>query len=202
MKSLLKGLIKIALILVLPFLLSCVTPGPIQQYTQGRIIDRGDYSFVGPPGDGWSIKIQGGAIEFYRPTARSGSDWISVMAVQNEMKEKEDRYLSEEEVVFEFINHFEEMQKGIAKKGDCMLNDINKGTTMIGEKKLHFLSTKTSGWKGGPARRADLFYIFFPADFKERHLFFCFNLIQRSNVESSLESADLTLIMPVINSLK
>ncbi len=44
MKSLLKGIIKITLILVLPFLLSCATPGPIQQYTQGRIIDRGDYS--------------------------------------------------------------------------------------------------------------------------------------------------------------
>jgi tetratricopeptide (TPR) repeat protein len=202
MKSLLKGPIKTTVILLLPLLLSCATPGPIQQYTQGRVIDRGDYSLIGPPGDGWSVKIEGGVIEFYRPTARSGSDWISIMAIQSDMKKNEDRYPTEAEEAFEVINHIEERQKENVKKGDCVLKDIQKGITTIGEKKLHFISTKTSNWKQGTARRADVLHIFFPSDFKERHRFFTFLLVQRSNVEGSLESVDLALVTPIIDSLK
>lgn len=202
MKGLLKRPIKIALILLFSLLFSCATPGPIQQYTQGRIIDRGDYSLVGPPGDGWSVKIEGGFIEFYRATTRSGSDWISIMSVRSDMKEKEDKYPTEEEEAFEVINHIEERQKENVKKGDCVLKDIQKGTTTVGEKKLDFISTKTSNWKGGTTRRADVLYVFFPPDFRESHRFFTFLLIQRSNVEASLESADLALITPVIDSLR
>jgi tetratricopeptide (TPR) repeat protein len=202
MKSPMTKSIKTVLIVLFLLLFSCATPGPVQQYTPGSVIDRGDYSLTGPPGDGWSVKIEGGVIQFYRATTRSGSDRILIMAARNDFDAKKGRYPSEEEVAFEFINLVEKSQKENAKKGHCVLNEIKKGTTVVGEKKLHFVSTRTSSWKGGPARKADVLYIFFPPDFKERHGFFNFQLIQVSNAEEALEEVDLKLIMPVIDSLK
>jgi len=202
MKTLIKHPIKMALVFFSLLLLSCATTGQFQRYTQGSIIDMESYSITGPPGDGWFVKIQGGLIEFSRPATPSGSDKILVFGVWSDMMEKEDRYPSAEEKAFEFIKHREESAREHAKKGDCVLNDVKKGTTMIGEKKLHFISTKTSGWREGPARRATLFHVFFPANFNERHTYYCLYLLQFRDKESPLESADLTLIQPVIESLK
>jgi len=202
MKRLIKHSIKMALVFFSLLLLSCATTGQLQRYTPGSIIDTGSYSVTGPPGDGWFVKIHGGVIELYRPATPSGSDLILVLAVRSDMMEKEDRYPSEEEKAFESIKYHEESEKQDAKKGDCVLNDVKKGTTMIGEKKLHFISTKTSGCREGPARRASLFHVFFPADFNERHTYYWFHLFQFRDKESPLESADLTLIKPVIDSLK
>ena len=202
MRSLMKQASKIILILFSLLLLSCATTGPVKQYTPGRTIDRGVYSITGPPGGGWFVKTRGGSIEFYRPRAPSGSDQIRISPIMSDMMEKEYRYPSEEEEAFDFVNLMEEVVKKRAKEGDCVLREVRKGTTTIGEKKLHFLSSKTSGCRGGPARRVDLLYLFFPADFKERHFYLCFFLNQSSTVEGSLESADLTLLKPVIDGLR
>jgi hypothetical protein len=58
----------VILIIIIPFLFSCATTIPGQQYTQGSIIDMGHFSVIGPPGDGWFVNIQKGqgTVEFIK----------------------------------------------------------------------------------------------------------------------------------------
>ncbi len=202
MKSLLKGPIRIALILVLPFLLSCATPGQFQRYTQGSTIDTGLYSITGPPGDGWLSKMQEGVLRFYRPITRSENDQIDILVVRNDFDAKRGRYSSEEELALDFMNHFEGGVTKNAKEANCVTNDMKKGTTVIGNKNVHFISSIASGCTVGSFRRRKVQYMFFPSDFNESHSYYFFYLGQFRDKESPLEALDLTLITPVIDSLK
>jgi hypothetical protein len=119
----------------------------------------------------------------------------------------EERFMqSEEEVADDFRKMEEEgmIRMGVMK-GVFELTDVKKDTTVIGDKKLYFMSYRTSGWSIGPVRRKYIndavLYLFFPSDFKERHFFYCF-LIQYGDMQGSLEKGDLTSIIPVIKSLK
>jgi len=134
MNNIIRKLINTLLLVFFLFLLSCVTPGQIQKYTPGRVIDMGPYSLIGPPGDVWSVEKGDAVISFFRRNKPSGDDQIMIIAVRNDFKESEGRYLTEEEVAFGLINRVEERQKENVKKGDCVLNDIKKGTTVIGDK--------------------------------------------------------------------
>jgi len=199
MKSLPKGFIKIALILVLPFLLSCTTTGQFQRYTQGSTIDAGLYSITGPPSDGWLTKMQEGVLTFYRPITRSENDQFDILAIRNDFDAKTGRYSSEEELALDFMNRFEGGVTKNAKEANCGTNDMKKGITVIGNKNVHFISSIASGCTVGSFRRRKVQYMVFPPDFNERHGYYCFYLSQFRDKESPLEALDLT---PVIDSLK
>jgi hypothetical protein len=84
-------------------------------------------------------------------------------------------------------------------KGLYHLSDVKRGTTMIGDKKVYYMSYKKlsrSNWN-----TEAVLYLFFPADFKKRHFFYIF-LIDHSYLQGSLPKGDLTPIIPVINSLQ
>jgi tetratricopeptide (TPR) repeat protein len=202
MKNQMKRHIRTLVIVLFPLLLSCATPGQFQRYTQGSIIDRGLYSITGPPGDGWLTKIQEKLLTFYRPITRSEDDQIVIVVVRNDFDEKKSRYSSEEELGQEFINGSEERLIKNAKESNCVTNDMKKGTTVIGDKKLHFISSTASGCTVGSFHRKKAQYMFFPSDFNERHSYYHFLLLQFRDKESPLEGLDLTLITPVIDSLK
>jgi len=202
MKSPMKQSIKIALVFFSLLLLSCATTGQFQRYTQGSIIDMELYSITGPPGDGWLTKIQERVLIFYRPITRSENDQITILGIRSDFDEKKSRYPSEEELALEHINFFEERLTKNAKECNCVTNDMKKGTTVIGDKKLHSISSIASGCTVGSFRRRKVQYVFFPSDFNERHSYYCLYLLQFRDKESSLEAHDLTLIKPVIDSLK
>jgi hypothetical protein len=202
---------KIMLILLFLLLLSCATPLPGRQYTQGSIIDIGYFSVVGPPGDGWFVNIQKDQrkVEFQKRNVSQSTGFINestlIHVLQNWVADEKLKRLSEEEVADDFRGKEEVgmLMRGVMM-GKYELTNVKKDTTMIGEKKLYSMSYRTSGL-GKPVPRKwvseAVLYLFFPADFKEKYFFYCF-LIQQVKVEGLGGAYDLTPIIPVINGLK
>jgi hypothetical protein len=117
--------------------------------------------------------------------------------------------ISEEEVANDYRDREEaDMIRRGVMTGQYELSDVKKSITMIGGKKVYFMSYKTLGWSKGNKGPTDhrvvgeaVLYLFFPADFKERHFFYIF-LINHSYLQGSLQKGDLTPIISVISSLK
>lgn len=211
MKSLMKKPIGTMLIIFLPILLSCATTLPGRQYTQGSIIDMGNFSVIGPPGNGWFVNIQKDQrkVEFQKRNVSQSTGFINestlIHVLQNWVADEKLKRLSEEEVADDFRMKEElgMLFRGVGM-GKYELTDVKKETTIIDDKKLYLMSYRTSG-VGKPVPRKwiseAVLYLFFPADFKERHFFYCF-LIQQVKAEGFFGAYDLTPIIPVINSLK
>jgi hypothetical protein len=200
------------LILLFLLLLSCATTLPGRQYTQGSVIDMGHFSVIGPPGDGWFVNIQKnkGVVEFIKRNVSQSpgsiNETIMVRVFQNSITDEKLKHLSEEKVADDFrANEETGMLVMGAMRGEYYLTDVKKDTAMIGDKKLYLMSYRTSGWSKGPARQKwindSVLYLFFPADFKEKHFFYCLQL-GHLFMQGSLEKGDLTPIIPVINGLK
>jgi hypothetical protein len=199
-------------IIIIPILFSCATTIPGRQYTQGSIIDMGHFSVVGPPGDGWFVNIQKGqgTVEFIKrnvsQSTGSVNESIMIRVFRNWITDEKLKRLSEEEVAVDFRANEEAgmLMMGVMR-GEYDLTDVKKDTTMIGDKKLYLMSYRTSGWNKGPTRQKwindSVLYLFFPADFKEKHYFYCFQL-GHLFMQGFLEKGDLTPIIPVINSLQ
>jgi tetratricopeptide (TPR) repeat protein len=202
MNGLMRKNIKAVLILLFLFLLPCATTGQSPFYTEGKVIDRGDYSFIGPPGDGWLAAFKGGITLFYKDTGGSMNPLIQIVSARNDFDEKKGRYLSEEEVGLDPINRYEEGNMKNAKEANCVTYDMKKGTTVIGGKKLYFTSSIATGCTVGSASREKGLYIFIPADFSERHNYYIFFFTQFGDKGTPIEWVDLKLITPVIDSLK
>lgn len=183
------------IILVLSLLLSCAT-----QYIKGSIIDTDHFSVTGPPVDGWNVNVKKDpAIVDFRKASKDETTLIKVL--RNWVADKNFWHLSEEQVA----NHYRDGEEGDMKlrgemKGLYHLSDVKRGTTMIGDKKVYFMSYRTSGIRDKVVSDAVL-YLFFPADFQERHSFYVF-VINHSYAQGKLDKGNLTPIIPVIESLK
>jgi len=183
------------IILVFPLLLSCAT-----LYIKGSIIDTDHFSVIGPPGDGWYVNIKKDpAIVEFRKASKDENTLIK--ALRNWIADKNFWGLSEGEVATHYRNGEEADMK---LRGEMQrlyhLSDVKRGTTMIGDKQVYFMSYRASGIPERVVSDAVL-YLFFPADFKERHFFYVF-LITHSYAQGKLDKGDLTPIIPVIESLK
>ena len=212
MRSSMEKPFKTLLILLFLLLLSCATVLPGRQYTQGSTIDMNHYSVIGPPGDGWVVNIQKDqrTVEFIKRNVSQSTGLINdttmIRVFRNWITEERLRRLSEEEVADDFRKMEEQgmIMMGVIK-GEYELSDVKKDTTMIGDKKLYFMSYRTSGWSKGPTRQKwisdSVLYLFFPADFKENYYFYCFQL-GHLFMEGTLGKGDLTPIIPVINNLQ
>jgi len=208
MKRLIKQCIKIALVFFSLLLLSCATTGQFQRYTQGSIIDMESYSITGPPGDGWSVNIQKDkhAVDFQKRNVSQSSglidEVIGIRVFRNWITDEKLKRLSEEEVADDFR---EKEEAGMfvmgMMRGKYLLDDVKKDTTTIGDKKLYLMSYRTSGLSQGKMINDSVLYLFFPADFKESHFFYCF-LMAHAFIEGTREKGDLTPVIPVIKSLK
>jgi hypothetical protein len=215
MGSLMKKSFDILIILLFPLLLSCATTLPSRQYTQGSIIDMGHYSVIGPPGGAWVVNIQKGqgTVEFRKSNASQSTGLIDetalIKVLRNWIVDEKLKRLSEEEVANDYRNREEaDMIRRGVMTGQYELSDVKKDITMIGDKRVYLMSYKTLGWSKGSKGPTDhkvvgeaVLYLFFPADFKERHFFYIF-LINHSYSQGSLQKGDLTPIIPVISSLK
>jgi hypothetical protein len=183
------------ILLVFPLLLSCAT-----LYTKGSIIDTDHFSVIGPPGDGWYVNIKKDpAIVDFRKASKDETTLIKTL--RNWVADKNFWHLSEEQVA----NHYRDGEEGDMMlrgemKGLYHLSDVKRGSTMIGDKKIYFMSYRTSDIRHKVVSDAVL-YLFFPADFKERHFFYVF-VINHSYAQGKLDKGDLTPIIPVIESLK
>ena len=207
MNGLMRNNIKAVLILLFLLLLSCVTTLSGRQYIQGSVIDIGDYSIIGPPGDGWFVNIQKSrrTVEFKKSNGSKNESFM-VRVFRNWITDEKLKRLSEKEVADDFREKEEVgmLMMGVMR-GKYMLTDVKKDTTMIVDKKLYLMSYRTSGLSKGPTHQKwiidSVLYLFFPADFEESHFFYCF-LMSHLFIEGTLEKGDLTPVIPVINSLK
>jgi len=200
------------LIIIIPILFSCATTLPGRQYTEGSIIDMGHFSVIGPPGDGWFVNIQKGqlTVEFMKRNVSQSTGLINdttmIKVFRNWITDKRLKSLSEEEVADDFRANEEAgmLMMGVMR-GLYELSDVKKGTTMIGDKKLYFMSYRTSGWSKGPTRQKwisdSVLCLFFPANFKEKYYFYCFQL-GHLFMQGFLEKGDLTPIISVISNLQ
>ena len=212
MKTLMKKSTKIMLILLFLLLLSCATTLPGRQYTPGSIIDMVDFSFIGPPGDGWFVNIQKDqrTVEFIKRNVSRPAGAIDksivIRVFRNWITDEKLKHFSEEKVADDFrANEEAGMLVMGVMRGEYDLTDVKKDTTMIGNRKLYLMSYRTSGWSKGPTRQKwindSVLYLFFPDDFKEKYFFYCFQL-GHLFMKGSLEKGDLTPLIRVINSLQ
>jgi len=167
---------------------------------------------IGPPGDGWFVNIQKGqgTVEFIKRNVSQSTgsidESIIIRVFRNWITDEKLKRLSEEKVADDFRANEEAgmLMMGVMR-GEYDLTDVKKDTAMIGDKKLYLMSYRTSGWSKGPTRQKwindSVLYLFFPADFKENHFFYCFQL-GHLFMQGLIEKGDLTPLIPVINSLQ
>jgi hypothetical protein len=215
MKNRLSKLAKGTLVVFLLSLVSCATTQTIQQRGE-HVVNMGDYSVEAPIGEDWEIQIdkEKAIISFtkIKQSAKSklagvidGSTLIEVF--KNEIP-PQGWHMGEEETADDFRNHQEKtmIEEGV-EKGEYILEDVKKGHTTINDKKLYFLSYKTTAGFGGvsptnPLRVVEaILYLYFPEHFKGKHIFYGFR-ISEAYTRPAVFSIDLTQIYPVIRSFK
>ena len=197
-------------------LFSCATTQQTPRMKEGEKINMDSYSVASPPGGDWEIQIEKekDMITFQKlkkwwmTGSVLGSTFIQVF--RNEVS-PDGWQMSEEEVANDFRNNEEKiMQEEGVKKGLYEFEDVTRGITTIGGKKLYTMSYKTKKGsfggaliKGTASYRAQetVLYLYFPQDFKVRHIFYGF-LISEDYERGSLVKVDLTQIYPVINSFQ
>ena len=199
-------------LLLLGFLL---TSGfsPIQGASEGQIIDVGNYSVELPPGEDWEVEVEKakGVVRFIKKKqsllgALEGIiDSVTIIQVSRIRLTSKRWHLSEEEAADGYRNYEEKgmIDMGV-NQGEYTLEDVKKGVTKLGEKKLYFMSYKQNAIKARPNMRDEaVLYLYFPPDFKKNHTFFIFNfLISETYTKGSSVKADLTQIYPVIKNFK
>ncbi len=205
-----------AIIFALLLLFSCATTQQAQGVKEGETINMNSYTVAVPPGGNWEIQIakEQGMVTFLKLkkwlfTGRVlGSTTIKVF--RNEIA-PQGWHLSEEEVANDFRNNEEKiMREEGVKKGLYELEDVTKSIESEGDKKLYAMSYKIKRdlpggvWEhGAAAHRAQeaVLYLYFPPDFKVRHIFYGF-LISEDYERGSFAKVDLAQIDPVINSFQ
>jgi hypothetical protein len=202
-----------AIMLVTLLLFSCATTQQAQRVKEGETINADSYTVASPPGGNWEVQIEKDMITFLKLkkwwTGRVlGSTLIKTF--RNEVSPA-GWQMSEEEVASDFRNNEEKImrEKGV-KKGLYELTDVQKGMETVGDKKLYAMHYKKTidlpggVWEhGSAAHRAQeaVLYLYFPSDFKVRHIFYGF-LISEDYEQGSLVKIDLSQIYPVINSFR
>jgi hypothetical protein len=203
---------KAIILATLLLLFSCATTQQAQRVKEGETINMDSYTVALPPGENWEIQKakEKGMVTFLKLkkwlfTGRVlGSTTIKVF--RNEIA-PQGWHLSEEEIANDFRNNEEKiMREEGVKNGLYELEDVTKSIESEGDKKLYAMSYKiTRDLPGGgaAARRAQeaVLYLYFPPDFKVRHIFYGF-LISEDYERGSFVKVDLAQIDTVINSFR
>jgi hypothetical protein len=112
--------------------------------------------------------------------------------------------LSEEEVANDYRGgEVMNMEVMGVNPGKYELHDVKNDVTTMNGKKLYSLSYRKMGgaWFGANKVEEAVLYLYFPSDFKEKHLFYLF-LISEFHELDPAKKADLTPIDPVITSFR
>lgn len=181
------------------------TTQQIQQVSEGQVIEMYGYSVEVPPGKDWEIKTDKvkGSIEFqkFEKNPLGQVTGVIIINVFQDMLGPEAWQQSEEEIANN-IRNFEEkdmIERGV-KTEQFILEDMTKDITTIDGKKLYTLSYTIKERKE-PVYAKAVLYLYFPRDFKQRHIIYRF-LIHASYEKLSKTKPELTIIHPVINSLQ
>jgi ankyrin repeat protein len=219
MKRQTKKPISFLLMILSLLLLSCATTQQIQKESGERVIDMGSFTINQPPGEDWETRVfkDKGVVAFIKEegkgmrafgqimTGRTKIRGITLIQVNSYIAPPQKWNLNEEKMADEVRKQEENtmIEEGV-KKGQYKLEDLKKDVTIIGGKKLYFMSYKaTIGkvfWEESKAVEA-VIYFYFPKDFEKKHNFYSF-LISTSYIRGHLVKVDLTQIYPVINSFQ
>lgn len=162
-------------------------------YKEGHIIEKANYSFIGPPGNGWLMSSKGGRTEFYKPADDS---YLWVGYVKADFDEKNHRYESEEEVVSGFYNIM------VSHDLHCLSNNTKMGVTERGNEKIYFRHTVSTGCNKGATVSGRAMHILFPPNFSTKGEFFFFQLVLPKDKEVSYEDFDFSIVTQVIESFR
>jgi hypothetical protein len=110
----------------------------------------GHYSVIGPPGEGWFVNIQKGkgVVDFEKRNVVEGTGLISdttiIRVLRNWIADEKFWRLGEEQVANDYRDGEEAnmIRRGVMT-GQYELSDVKKDITMIGDKKVYFMSYKT-----------------------------------------------------------
>lgn len=187
MRNSIRKIFKIALLLVLT---SC----SLMYYKEGHIIEKTNYSFIGPPGNGWLMSSKGeGYTEFYKPADNSV---LLIMYAEADFDEKNHRYQSEEEVVSHLYNLM------ASRTLHCLSNNTKTGVTERDNEKIYFRHTVSTGCNKGAPALGGVMHILFPPNFSIQHKFFVFHLVLPKDKEVAYEDFDFSIITQVIESFR
>jgi len=217
MRNRLHKLVQGTLLMLLLFLFSCASTQSVRQ-TSHHVIDMRSYSIQAPIGEGWQIQMDKGKtiVSFMKIKQSAMSklagviDGSTLIRVFTNEVAPQGWHMGEKETADDFRNHEETImiEEGV-KKGEYTLEGVKKGNTTINDKKLYFLSYKTTAGTlfggvspQGPLRAVEAeLYLYFPEHFMEKHIFYGF-LISEAYTRPAVFSIDLMQINPIIKSFK
>lgn len=181
--------IKLVLISFFFILPSCA----LTHYKEGHIIDRGDYSFIGPSGSGWLISKEEALTEFYKPADNSR---LLIMHIKAGFDVKNQRYQNEEEVVSGWWNE----RQADATHYNCLSYNTKTGATEKDNTKIYFMHMIATGCSKGADNRGNATYLLFPVNFNVQHEFFGFYMVLPKDKQVFYD--DFNIILPIIESFK
>lgn len=181
-------------------LLACAGTLAVGQSNGGRTVDMGTFTVTAPPGWHWKTHVDRRArqVLFTHRMAASDGDVPHVITIfmgQNKLLHPP-RHIGEQEAADDFRNMEE---RGMIMKGEWEgeyeLRDVTKGAVTIAGKKLYTMSYKQMNGRlfGKSAVSESTLYVYFPADFSDRHVFYMIIITQlHGRGEKPLDLTDMT----------
>lgn len=195
-------IVKTGLLFGLFFLFSCAGIQQIKQEGEGGIVNMGSYTIMVPPGGGWNIKADKGSgyvlliKKSFMPTMR-----ITSIAVAVEMIRIKDWDKDEEEVA---NNIWDSEVEETRKRGNIIgysIQDVNRNVVILNAKKRYAMSY-TIIEQRAPIDDRTVQYLYFPDDFRERHIIHRFIVSEFFDRGIHIEEKHLEKLSPVINSFQ
>jgi hypothetical protein len=212
--------LKLVFVSVALVLASCVSVTPVgAPISGGTTVDAGYYTVKSPPEKGWGVQVdkEKGIVKFQKvkwwrtfnllkfvsgTLASDTGEKVGSTVIQifrNGITEGRGP-ITEKKVADDFRNNEERimMEKGVKTGFYKLIGNIVKDSTTVDGRKLYSMiyAVKLSGQH----RQEVAFYLYFPPDFKEKHIFYGF-LINEAYRPTYIE-ADLEQIFPVIKSFE
>lgn len=225
MKNKLNEFLKGVLIILFLSMGACATTQPSSQI-RGAVIDMGAYSLESPGGQGWEADINNekSIVSFTKIDYVFGFlDRFNLIRISRHELEQQKWNMSEDETAYDFINSNEKIMiedkvrnpwptwhpAPYQVENNYRLKYEKKGSATIEGKRVYFLNYKTASgaFNGGlsdkgPYRAEEAgLYLYFPDNFKQRHVFYTFR-ISIAFMRGTIYKIDLTQIDPVIGSFK
>lgn len=186
-------------------ILSACSPGQVEiKEGTEQTFDLGRYTVKAPSRGNWKAEIAKGEgrVSFMKQPPGGGLPTTMIQVSYNWLAQEETWEWSEEKVADNYrtgetVNMF---MQGVSQ-GLYELLDEKKDAATLDGKRLYTLSYKQMNGKlfGTDKIAESILYLYFPPNFKETHIFYVF-IITEVNKRDNQEAADLTPILPVINS--
>jgi len=180
---------------------------PVSAATDGGVVSHkyhiAGYSIAPPEGADWSVATNAAdeTIVFERKQTQGrphGVVRVTRINIGTNWTSGKNDKLTEEEVANDY-RAGEELNMRNSGARQYSLSDVKKGVTVLGDKKLYFMSYVTTP-RSGPGQ-SSILYLWFPEDFMRKRKFFVINLDDICSTDEAEQCPDVKALTSVVQSL-